>query len=312
MLHYACDVRVIVWEMMYFIVTGWTYSLWGDLTWLQALPLVFTCAMLSFFGATITHNCIHVPMFTKEWMNSLWQVVLSLTYGWPVSALIPGHNLSHHKFTNTQKDAMRPQKMQYQTNLWNYLIFPIATVRAIAKYDAEYMDDQRKRGRPIWNQYLLEALCFYPLQVLLLYLSPSKYFWTVFLPQLYAKWQIIAMNILQHDGCPTPEEHKYNHSRNFTGWWINFLTFNNGYHAIHHMHPGWHWSRLKEAHERLVAPHNAPHLNQTSIFRYCWRSFISPGQRVAFDGSSYQPPKEFLPDLPWYSGTSETYSVGSQ
>ena len=308
MLRYACDIRVILSEVFYFALSAAAWSHWDSLSWPIALAIVFVCSMFSFFGATITHNCIHVPMWTQHWMNSLWQVVLSLTYGWPVSALIPGHNLSHHKFTNTQKDAMRPDKMQYTANIWNYVCFPLATVRVIAKYDSEYMDDQRKKGRPIWTQYLIEACVFYPLQVLLFCMSPTKYLWIVFIPQLYAKFQIIAMNILQHDGCPTPEQSKYNHSRNFVGSITNFFTFNNGYHAIHHIHPGWHWSRLKDAHEKLVVPNNHPHLNQTNIVGYLFAICLSPGIRYAFDGTRYVPPKEGLNDMPWYDGTSETYS----
>ena len=43
----------------------------GDELWIAALCL------FSFFGATITHNCIHVPMFKRtpyDVLNKTWQV----------------------------------------------------------------------------------------------------------------------------------------------------------------------------------------------------------------------------------------------
>ena len=40
------------------------------------------------------------------------------------------------------------------------------------------------------------------------------------------------------------EVKNYNGARNFVGPVINYLTFNNGYHTIHHMYPTMHWSRL--------------------------------------------------------------------
>ena len=55
-------------------------------------------------------------------------------------------------------------------------------------------------------------------------------------PHLFGQWGIVTMNLLQHDGCDTIAEGKmegeFNHSRNFTGWLLNFLTMNNGYHTV--------------------------------------------------------------------------------
>jgi fatty acid desaturase len=306
-LRYSEDWRVLVWEVIYFAVSLYLWFQYDQLPYTVFVPLWFTATMFSFFGATITHNAIHVPLFRGGWQNAVFQVILSCTYGWPVSALIPGHNLSHHKFTNTAKDAMRPTKMRYQNNFWNYLLFPVATTRAIAKFDMEYMEDQKRKDRPIYRQYLLEAIVFYSWSAVMLFLNWRKYIVVWFIPQLYAKYQIIGMNTLQHDGCPTPQEDKYNHSRNFVGPIVNFFTFNNGYHAIHHMHPGLHWSKLAEEHQRVVKPNNHPNLNQENIFLYFWRVHVYPGIRLSYDGKPYVlPPDE--PDQPWYNGTAETYS----
>lgn len=45
-------------------------------------------------------------------------------------------------------------------------------------------------------------------------------------------------------GAHSVEVKNWNGARNFVGPVINYLTFNNGYHTIHHMYPTMHWSRL--------------------------------------------------------------------
>ena len=64
----------------------------------------------------------------------------------------------------------------------------------------------------------------------------KKFLLYVLVPHQYAAWGIITMNFLQHDGCD--EDTEYNHSRNFVGKLVNWWTYNNGFHAIHHMRAG--------------------------------------------------------------------------
>ena len=181
-------------------------------------------ASFSFIGATITHNwytcvssaiifstmttlflSVHVPVFKKvcgsHALNNFFQVVLTNTYGHPVSTLIPGHNLSHHKHTQGPKDVMRTTRMRFDWNFLNLMTFVVSIVAAINKFDSAYFEDQKKKGRPIYQQVVLESCCFYPIQALLLYLNWHKFIFIILFPQLFAKWGIITMNLLQHDGC---------------------------------------------------------------------------------------------------------------
>ena len=327
-LRYECDKRVLLWVLIYHVTTYIAWQWWPSAGLLLRCAMIVHCALWSFFGATITHNAIHVPLFHSATSNSWFQIALSHTYGWPVSALVPGHNLSHHKFTNTDRDTMRPDRMRYSWNLLNYLLFPSTTAAAIAASDKEYMRAQQSGGRPIWKQYVVEAVSFYPAQVMLGVTCPERYFFLIFIPQMYAKFQIIAMNILQHDGCPPATEDAYNNSRNFVGRVVNYFTFNNGYHTIHHTNPGWHWYRLPESHDRIIKPHIHPNLDQQNILSFFFEAHIYPGKRMWYDGSEvctapstlsafahthththtqYKLPP-FSPDRPWYNGTTEVYS----
>ena len=46
-------------------------------------------------------------------------VLLTISYGHPSSTYVPGHNLSHHKYTQSEKDFMRTSKVNFKWNLLN-------------------------------------------------------------------------------------------------------------------------------------------------------------------------------------------------
>src|SRR2546427_2150332 len=98
MLRYRADLRTLAFVASYFGLVAAGY-LWRPASpWLIAPLIVVTC-FFSFFGAVITHNTVHAPIFGSRALNRLFQVVLTLTYGHPVSSFVPGHNLPHHRYT---------------------------------------------------------------------------------------------------------------------------------------------------------------------------------------------------------------------
>ena len=74
----------------------------------------------------------------------------------------------------------------------------------------------------------------------------------------------------------------WNWKGDFTGPYINYLTFNNGLHAVHHLHPTLHWSKLPSAHARLVSAQSHPNLNQPCMATYMFKAYVSPGKRVDY------------------------------
>jgi hypothetical protein len=75
---------------------------------------------------------------------------------------------------------------------------------------------------------------------------------------------------------------------------VNWFTFNNGYHGMHHMRPGLHWSLLPAAHEKELAPHLHPALNLKGLLPYLIKAYVYPGKRVNYDGTPLVlgPPRE--------------------
>jgi fatty acid desaturase len=259
--------------------------------------LVVPIALWSFFCAVITHNTIHAPVFRVRWMNTAFHCVLSLCYGHPVSSYVPGHNLSHHKWLQGPRDIMRTTKLRFRWNLLNQLFFLPRVAWAITRAENAYMLWARKH-RPRWFRgFLLESAILYGTYAALLVTDWRRFVLYVWIPHLYAAWGIVGINFVQHDGCD--ETHPVNHSRNFVGKLVNWFTFNNGYHGIHHMKPWLHWSLAPAEHARLLSPTIDPALEQRSLLAYLWRAYVWPGKRVDYRGQPVRLPPP-VPDEPWF------------
>jgi fatty acid desaturase len=302
MLRYRADLKTLTFVAIYFglVAVQWIYA---PAHLGAAIPLFILTCFFSFFGAVATHNTIHSPIFTSRFLNRVFQVVLTLTYGNPVSSYVPGHNLSHHKHTQSRRDVMRTTKTRHKWHLLNGLFFIFHVAGSIMNGDRRYFMAMFKRNPPWARQMALEWLILHGTYLALAIVDWKKFLFYVFIPHKYAAWGIITMNLLQHDGCD--ENSEYNHSRNFVGKLVNWWTYNNGYHSIHHVEPGLHWSLLPAEHEKRIAPFIHPNLDQQNFLAYIFRTFIWPGQRVTYEGKPLVLPEEG-PDEEWIPGPKET------
>ncbi len=312
-LRYSADVRTLGLTATYFVLFFFCWTQFRTPISHGIPSLLIWCVLcyFSFLGAVATHNCIHCPMFHSKWANKAFQLVLTLVYGHPVSAYVPGHNLSHHKYTQQAKDVMRTTKMRFHWHLLNGLFFFFRIGLDGLSNDRAYFSAQEKLHRPIVKQLRIEQVVLYALAAVFFVLSPSKWFYFAFLPHFYAKFCIISLNMLQHDGCDMESE--YNFARNFTGQWLNWFCYNNGYHTIHHLHPGLHWSKLPDEHDKTIKPFIHPNLDQPYILTYIWRTFVWPGVRINYLGEPLVLTNEDKkPDEPWFYQEEETYSTNEK
>lgn len=298
MLRYSADLRSLAFVVTYFVLIALVFAL--DLPWYGWVGAASVLCLLSFFCAVITHNTVHSPVFKSRGLNSLFQVVLSLTYGHPVSMYVPGHNLSHHKYTQQARDRMRTDKLRFRWNLLNQVMFSFVVGPVIFSDNARFAKAMRTKNPKWYRQFMLELVVYVAFLVGLALLDWRKFLVFVMIPHQYAAWGIMGINFVQHDGCDG--EHPYNHSRNFKGALLNWFSFNNGYHGMHHMRPGLHWSLLPEAHERELAPHLHPSLDRQALLPYLFEAYVWPGRRKNYDGTDYAlpPPRE---DEDWMPGT---------
>lgn len=298
MLRFAADWRTLFLLCVFAALSigGWVANPSGPLL----VAWVAVTAVSSWICAVIAHNTVHTPVFKQRWLNKVFQVWVSLSYGFPVSEYVPGHNLSHHKFMQGREDVMRTTKVNFRWNLLNFLFFFFAVGPGVTAGNYRYKK-MMKEKLPAWNrQLLVELVAVWGVKAALLLLDWRKAIAFVIIPHLFAVWGITTVNFLQHDGCDA--EHPYNHSRNFVGRVFNWFTLNNGYHGMHHVTPGLHWSLTPQAHAEQVKPHLDPRLDEPSLALYMFRAFIYPGRRVTFDGKPVVIENEG-PDHDWVAAT---------
>lgn len=96
---------------------------------------------------------------------------------------------------------MRTTKVRYAWNLLNGLLFFWHVVLSGNKDDQLYFAAQARLGRAIARQRRLEEFTVWGAAVILVLLDWRRCFWFAVLPQFYAKYCILSLNFLQHDGC---------------------------------------------------------------------------------------------------------------
>lgn len=250
------------------------YALLGSMFFVPACRnIVFlgaACAF-SFLTAVVGHNTLHQGMFESKRLNMLFRYPLSLGALFPISAVIPSHNLVHHHFDDDgQPDWAAPSHVRFKWNLLNLLHFPNVagplTFNGVQRW-------ARLHGRGEFRrQYTTELVFAFGVTGALLVVD----FWTtlffVVVPQLWGARWFLRINIIQHDGCDTTTD--WNHSRNFVGKLFNFFMMNNGFHTIHHNRAGMHWTELAQTHEKEVVPRMDPTLDERSMLFYLARTYL--------------------------------------
>jgi fatty acid desaturase len=284
----AQDCKTLLWMGIYF---GSGFLLWNWAKWMPAhiadnwfiwAAVYYVNIFWSFLGAVITHNTMHQAMFYSTFMNRVIQVLLTLSYGHPVSSYVPGHNLSHHKYTQSRKDVMNTHLLQHKSHLMNLLLFSPTVTWSVLQSDLRYILYQQYNGNVAGiRQALRELLAHTVVQFACLFMSPWKFLLYFHIPHACAQYGIVTLNMLQHDGCeefiPDTEEVNFNTSRNFVNYWVNFFCLNNGYHTIHHLAPTSHWSLGKALHEQLIIPNIDQRLVCPSMAQFVYDNYVANG-----------------------------------
>jgi beta-carotene hydroxylase len=280
MLRYAADRRTVA----YLAATGaLTVINWRVGT---VQPLLYSAAIFMFFtSAVISHNHNHLALWRSKPLNLLTSYVIAMFYGHPAIAWVPTHNQVHHRLNNRPGDSSRSPKWFQRNHLAALLVYPTLTNLAQTDDIKSFLRDLYRRDRRAFWSAASEYAVFFGTMGLLLVLDWRKTLLFLVIPQQAALFAIQCVNYLQH--VETDSFSDWNHSRNFVGPVLNALLFNNGYHTVHHLKPGVHWSQLPELH-REHAHKIDPALLQRSWLRYVgYTYFVRPFTRpaAAFPGA---------------------------
>jgi len=227
--------------------------------------------LLSVIVTVIAHNHNHVPIWRPKILNQITDYWLTVFYGFPAFGWIPTHNMNHHSLNNKEGDYTITYRFTEKNHLLSLLTYPTISSYFQQKPIRDYLKSQKEKDRSYFyyalSQYVVLALWI----AAAFFLDWRKALYFVVIPQQFGLAVVLIFNYLQH--VHADEESPVNHSRNFTGKLLNFLLLNNGYHTVHHDRAGTHWSKNKEAHEK-IAHLIDPSLNQRSFWGFLFKSYI--------------------------------------
>jgi fatty acid desaturase len=277
LLRHRADWRTLLWAFLLFPLGPLVgYSRPDLLPWLVPL-LIYT----SYCSGVLMHNHVHRGVFASRALNVVYGWWLSLFYGVPAFTWIPTHNQNHHRYLNGQEDRTRTTRLSQRDTLLHALVYPLASGFWQLPGIRDYLRRQSS-VRPYVDMAVLATG-----HALLLTLAVGLhglahgclvYAATTGIPALLAPGFMMFTNYVQHAGCDPDSADS--HSRNFVSPFSNWLTFNGGFHTVHHEQPGLHWSLLPAAHAaREISIPN--HLKAHSILSYCIQTYVGSKLRSA-------------------------------
>jgi fatty acid desaturase len=219
---------------------------------------------LCFTASVINHNHQHANVFAARAPNVAFNVLLALARGHSATGIIVPHNLNHHVHEGDAADWIRPALAGAGPG-W------LRIGRFVALASASMARRRWEEGAPrLPREWRTSAL----LEKAALWAAVMSVAWgwglvavaeVLLLPWAGGLVLLVAVNLLQHDGLDAPLARDFKHPV------LNWLLFNNGYHAVHHAAPGLHWSRLPGEHSRRVREGTLVEVAEPFLV-YVWRT----------------------------------------
>lgn len=224
---------------------------------LQAAALAWSpwwtplAVFVGMFTLAIEHNQAHVAVFRGRWANALLDDVLTLTCGIPLVFWRVHHLHSHHGHTWTDEDWSSPFRFRgarapatpVSYRYYQFTYYPLFCSTSI---------ESILRGRdPRLVGALLRQVVLLVVVSLTLFTLCGVGRWIMVMGTTYAAAGLMlgATNYIEHwsTGIPARRGGAFG-AWTFTCRVHNFLTYNSGYHWLHHRRPTLHWSLLPTVH----------------------------------------------------------------
>lgn len=233
-------VLVIYWDTLPLIVTVSS----------AAVLCLLNC--MNFFCAA--HYFLHLPFFSRPWLNHVWGVIGSLSAGIPLT-LYRAHHLNHHRFVSDHIDVETGDTQDWSSiyrygrapnqpePLWSYaLLWPLRDSRVPLVAQARR---QHESGQ------LVAEVTALGLFVILLAAINWRGVIFVYVPIWWIAQTLARVEVYSEHFGATPGDRRTD-AVSCYGRWYNLLWFNNGYHQEHHFRPGVHWSGLPALKDQML------------------------------------------------------------
>lgn len=260
-LRYPADWRSLLFltALTFCFVAGWTGFLQSWILWLAS-------SVLTIIACNVKHNHMHCRTFNSPTLNLLFNYWLGFCTGTTATEILTEHNERHHGHINEEIDYVRTTLVNFRSQLLNVLFFFPKAYLHLKLTKPSDLARWRKSHRRLYWQSLSEKIVLYSGLLALLMADWKSTLIFILLPWMNGQWWLLTFGLFQHQDMQG--DSKFGNSRNITSFWFNWFYLNIGYHTAHHLRPGVHWSLLPVLHEKEIAPHLDPALDEKSLFSF--------------------------------------------
>ncbi|MGE0215875.1 fatty acid desaturase [Mycolicibacterium sp.] len=214
--------------------------------WYLAVPLVILLSLLNLsLTIGVLHMHTHRPLAVSRRVNRAIDLLCALPGGLTEVDMREVHIINHHRFNDGPRDITTTAGREHGLRaIWYWVSYsPMIHLHTIRMLFAPNISAERRKRR---HRYLTDvaalvvligATAYFadPLRFAVFYLVP---FVLVQINAGYFAWLTHAPARV-FDDDPS-------RSINTVGNILNFLTFNQGYHSVHHRYPGIHWTEIPD------------------------------------------------------------------
>jgi len=216
------------------------------MTWYVAIPLIVLLQLLNLsITIGVLHMHTHRPLFVSRRMNRVADLLCCLPGGLTGVDMREVHVLNHHRFNDGPRDVTSTEGFERGVRSVRYWISYSAVIHmhTIRTVFASHPSADRRKRR---HQYMVDVTLFLALIGGTAYVADTTRFLLFYgLPFLVTQVNAGYFAWLTHAPARVFEDDP-SKSINTVGNVLNFFTFNQGYHSVHHRYPGIHWSEIPD------------------------------------------------------------------
>jgi len=191
------------------------------------------------------HYSEHRKLFKKqyEYLNYIVPFILSPLYGVPSGVYKLHHCVMHHLENNVFPWDVSSTEPYQRDTIFGYISYWLFWLWAIWILTPYYLIQRKK-----WSFFkkCIKNLFSYFFVILILYkINPTATIYVFLIPVFYGTLTLSFGNFCQHIFI-NPENPKSNYglAYNCVNCPDNMMSFNDGYHIVHHINSTLHWSEL--------------------------------------------------------------------
>lgn len=228
------------------LVLPFTVALYLVPTWALILmgPLYLAHVFVNYAGRIVLglHAVTHRPLFKRSvrWADRSWTHVMPLFVGMPPFAYYAHHRMMHHRENVSESDLSGTAEYRRDSPLHfvhYWMRFAIFGYFHLTSWLI------RRGHRGLALRILAWSAAFYLAVGVGLFLAPVPTLFAFVIPYLMLRFFLMAGNWSEHAFVDV--EQPTNNFRNSTcllNTRYNHLSYNAGYHLVHHIVPGLHWA----------------------------------------------------------------------